>query len=185
MKRKRKNSTSPVIRKVAKRRNRSKTSSDKHRQRPPSKNATEEDSAGADFPAEKSGPGTFRCPFRSCGKLFRISLGKNMTKHLERSHRCSLKVQSHKAYGVIFIISGIFKVKGSIPLRLYFFFFHFIHSYSIVRTISAVVVEALVSRYPQSSSDVTQSKGTSMGCWKNRIFSLYICRKVDGSVPDP
>jgi hypothetical protein len=110
VKRKLKNSTSPVIRKVVKRRNRSKTSSDKNRQRPPSKSATEEDSGSADLPAEKSGPGTFRCPFRSCGKLFRISLGKNMTKHVERSHRCSLKVQSHEAYGVIFIISGIFKV---------------------------------------------------------------------------
>jgi hypothetical protein len=135
VKRKRENSsTSPVIRKVAKRRNRSKTSSDKHRQRPPSKSATEEDSGSADLPAEKSGSGTFRCPFQSCGKLFRISLGKNMTKHLERSHRCSLKVQSHKAYGVIFIISGIFKVKGLFhSVCIFFSFISYIPPVSLVK----------------------------------------------------
>ena len=133
-KRKRKNSTSPVIRKVAKRRNRSKTNSDENRQRPTSKSATERDSAGADLPAEKSGPGTFRCPFQSCGKLFRISLGKNMTKHLERSHRCSLKVQSHKAYGVIFIISGIFKVKGLFhSVCIFFSFISYIPPVSLVK----------------------------------------------------
>jgi hypothetical protein len=32
----------------------------------------------------------FPCPFQPCGKRFCISLGKNMTKHLERSHNCYL-----------------------------------------------------------------------------------------------
>jgi hypothetical protein len=142
LKRKGKNSKSPVIRKIVKRRNLSKTSSDKHRPRLSSKSATEEDSVSVDLPAEKSGPGTFRCPFQSCGKLFRISLGKNMTKHLERSHRCSLKVQHHGTYDVIFFYNfGNFQgLKVLFHSVCIFFFFHFINSYSIVRKISAVVV---------------------------------------------
>jgi hypothetical protein len=32
----------------------------------------------------------FPCPFQTCAKQFRISLGKNMLKHLEQHHNCTL-----------------------------------------------------------------------------------------------
>ena len=46
--------------------------------------------AEGDSDAQASAKEQFPCPFQACGKRFRISLGKNMRKHLEQRHEWSL-----------------------------------------------------------------------------------------------